>query len=122
MNAMPSRDNSRKKRLTDIAETTLDAIERGSYMVEGVGEIYLSEAISRCVENTRLYSPESVLQSWGSAPSSSSSSSLHRAQVRSSSLVTVNREMALLMVKRPSSSPRHLLRRLQVLTEEKNAK
>lgn len=82
MNVMPSRDHPRKKRLVEIAETTLDAIDRGSYMVEGVGEIYLSEAVARCVENTRLYAPDSVLHSWSSPPSTSSTSSLSRAQVR----------------------------------------
>jgi hypothetical protein len=82
---MRGKESPRKKRFVEIAETTLDAIDRGSYIVQGVGEIYLSEAVARCVENTRLFTPDSVLSAWQSPPSSSSTSSLARAQLPATS-------------------------------------
>lgn len=63
---------SQKQRLIEIADGTLAALDRGSYILEDVGEIYLTEAITRCIENTKLYPPESVLANWTSRPSSSS--------------------------------------------------
>ncbi|KAL5504612.1 hypothetical protein ACEPAH_7275 [Sanghuangporus vaninii] len=81
---MRGKDNPKKKHLVGIAEDTLSAIERASYILEDVGEVYFSDAVSRCLENTRLYSPESVLASWHSRSSRSSpnasSSSLVRGQ------------------------------------------
>lgn len=71
---MRGKENPRKKRLVEIAESTLAAIERGSYIVEDIGEIYISDAVSRSLEHTRLYSYDSVLASWPSSPSPSSSS------------------------------------------------
>ena len=91
---MRGKENPKKKRLVDIAESTLAAIEKGSYMLEDVGEIYISEAVSRCVENTRLYSYDSVLASWPSSPSASSSS-LARVRLPSSNSPS-----------RPPSTPR----------------
>ena len=65
-------DNPRKKHLVDIAESTINALERGSYLVEDIGEIHLTEPITRCIENTRLYEPDSILAAWASRPSSKS--------------------------------------------------
>ncbi|KAH8115177.1 hypothetical protein DFH11DRAFT_1688448 [Phellopilus nigrolimitatus] len=73
-----SQDNPKRNHVVDIADTTLLAIDRGSYIVQDVGEIYLSEAVARCTENTRLYGPDSVLSSW---PNLSSTSSLVRGQL-----------------------------------------
>lgn len=67
-----SGSSSQKQRLIDIADSTLAVLDRGSYILEDVGEIYLTEAITRCVENTKLYPPDSVLANWTSRPSSSS--------------------------------------------------
>ncbi|KAI5123825.1 hypothetical protein M0805_009117 [Coniferiporia weirii] len=66
------RDNPKRKRLVDIADTTLNALNRGSYILEDVGEICLSGAIARCVENTRLYPSDGPLAGWA-APRSSTS-------------------------------------------------
>lgn len=85
MTTMRGKENPKKKKFVEIAESTLDALDRGSYMLEDVGEIYLTEAIARCVENTRLYPPEGVLSAWPSLPSLSSSS-LARAQLPSHSV------------------------------------
>lgn len=59
--------NPQRKRLVEIAETTIQALEHGSYLVEDVGEIFLTEAITRCVESTRLYHADSSLAGWASA-------------------------------------------------------
>ncbi|EJD08153.1 uncharacterized protein FOMMEDRAFT_144210 [Fomitiporia mediterranea MF3/22] len=92
---MRGKENPKKKRLVEIANTTLEAIERGSYIVEDVGQIFLAEAISRCVEHTRLYPAEGVLSAWASSPCLSSSC-LVRAQLPSQSVPstpsTVSRE------------------------------
>lgn len=61
------KDNPQRKRLVEIADTTLRALEHGSYMLEDVGEIFITDAIMRCVENTRLYYPDSSLAGWASS-------------------------------------------------------
>lgn len=87
MTTMRGKDNPRKKHFVEIAEGTLNAIKNASYTLEDVGEIYISDALSRCLETTRLYSPESVLASWQSRSARSSpnasSSSLPRNHPRS---------------------------------------
>jgi len=71
-------DNVRKQAFMDIAESTLNAIDRGSYILEDVGEVYLTESITRCVESTRLYCPESVLAEWASKSGPRRSSLTHQ--------------------------------------------
>ncbi|KLO15112.1 hypothetical protein SCHPADRAFT_825313 [Schizopora paradoxa] len=71
-------ENARKQALMDIAETTLNAIDRGSFILEDVGEIYLTESITRSVENTRMYGPESVLAEWTTRSGPRNSSLSHQ--------------------------------------------
>lgn len=77
-NAPSGSGSTRKKALVDIAQSTLKAIDRGSYKLEEDAEIRLSETVARCVKNTRLYQPNSELGKWASA-------SLERSQDTSSS-------------------------------------
>ncbi|KLO15111.1 hypothetical protein SCHPADRAFT_825231 [Schizopora paradoxa] len=66
-NAPSGSGSARKKTLTEIAQSTLKAVEQGSYVLEDVGEIKLSETVAKCVKNTRLYQPNSELSKWGNA-------------------------------------------------------
>lgn len=71
--------NPNQKLLAEIADSTLAALDRGSYIVQDIGEIFLSESISRCIENTRLYPSDSILANWATRPASAlSSTSLAR--------------------------------------------
>jgi len=71
-------NNARKQAVMEIAETTLTAIDRGSYILEEVGEVYLTESVTRSVETTRLYGPESVLSEWASRSGPRRSSQSHQ--------------------------------------------
>jgi len=66
-NGSPRSGSARKQALIEIAQSTLKAIDRGSYNLEEDGEVHLSEEGARCVKNTRLYQPDSDLSKWASA-------------------------------------------------------
>lgn len=69
---MAKKNDPQRNAHKEIAETTVRALDRGSYVQEEVGEVPIAEAIQRCIENTRIYLPESVLINWASPPSTRS--------------------------------------------------
>ena len=66
--------------LKEIAESTIRALDYGSYVHEEVGDVPIADAIQRCIENTRIYLPDSSLVNWTSPPSTRSlSGSIERS-------------------------------------------